>query len=359
MPLPTYPNITVGKITPSTTPSPTTYLPTTNLAASFPQYMNRGYIQSWNYFIQRELSSNLTAEVGYVGTHAVHQMMGVNINGAAPNTGTAGRQLYPYLQTDFNTYEPFGDMTYNALQTDVKKRIGASIIGAAYTFSKAIDNYNGDNGDATLFRAYPVSYSLDKALAGFDRTHVFQLYYVYQLPFGKGHEYLNQGLIAQIVGGFQIGGTLSRFSGLPFTISSNNSVNAPGQSQSANQISPDVQILGGHDPNTPYFSGVAFANPAVGTLGSTGRDLLRGPGLFNMDANISRSFTFKGEKIKLQIVGEAFNLTNTPSFSTPNATFASPTVNAAGAITSYGNYSVITGTVSTQRQLQVSAYLRF
>jgi len=359
MPLPTYPDITVGKITPSTTPSPSTYLPTTNIAASFPQYMNRGYIQSWNFFVQRELSSNFTAEAGYVGTHAVHQMMGVNINGAAPNTGTAGRQLYPYLQTDLNFYEPFGDMTYNALQTDVKKRIGASVIGAAYTFSRAIDNYNGDNGDASLFRAYPVSYALDKQLAGFDRKHIFQLYYVYLLPFGKGHEYLNHGLAAQIFGGFEISGTLSRFSGLPFTIGSNNSVNAPGQSQSANQINPVVQILGGHDPNTPYFSGTSFANPAVGTLGSTGRDLLRGPGFFNMDANISRSFTFKSEKIKLQIVGEAFNLTNTPSFSTPNATFAAPTVNAAGAITSYGNYSVITGTVSTQRQLQVSAYLRF
>ena len=358
IPAPTAPDISGGKITASNTASPTTYLPSTSIAASFPQYMNRGYIQSWNFFLQREFSPTLTAEAGYVGTHAVHQMMGVNINGSAPNTGNAGRQFAPYLTTDFNQYQPFGDLTYDALQTNVKKRIGSSIIGIAYTFSRAIDNYNGDNGDGTIFRAYPVSYTLNKQLAGFDRKHTFQLYYVYMLPFGKGQKFLHDGVIAQVVGGFQIGSTLSRFSGLPFTIGSNSSVNAGGQGQTASQINPVVQILGGHDPNTPYFDGTAFTNPPAGTLGTTGRDLLRGPGFFNIDENISRTFTLK-ERVKLQFIGEAFNLTNTVSFSTPNATFATPTVNSAGTITSYGNYSVITSTVSSARQLQVGAYLRF
>jgi hypothetical protein len=359
IPAATAPDITSGKFTPSTTASSTTYLPTTNIAASFPQYMNRGYIQSWNLFLQRELAKSLTAEVGYVGTHAVHQMMGVNINGSAPNTGNAGRQLYPYLTTDFNQYQPFGNLTYNALQTNVKKRFAGSIIGMAYTFSRAINNYNGDNGDGTIFRAYPVSYALNKQLAGFDRKHTFQLYHVYQLPFGKGQKLINHGALAYVVGGFQIGGTLSRFSGLPFTIGSGSSVNAGGQGQTASQINPVVQILGGHDPNTPYFDGTAFTNPPAGTLGTTGRDLLRGPGFFNIDENISRTFAFKEGKVKLQFIGEAFNLTNTVSFSTPNATFAAPTLNTDGSVKSYGNYSVISGTVSTARQLQVGAYVRF
>jgi hypothetical protein len=359
LPLPTYPDITVGKITPSTTASPSTYLPSTSMAASFPQYMNRGYIQSWNVFIQREFTPSLTADVGYTGTHAVHQMMYVNINGSAPNTGTAGRQLYPYETSDFNFVEPFGNMTYHGLHGDLTKRIGASLIGVSYTFSRAINNYNGDNGDGTLFRAYPVSYALDKQLPGFDRKHIFQLHHVYQFPFGKGHKFLNHGAIAQIVGGFQIAGTLSRFSGIPFTLGSNNSVNAGGQGQTATQINPVVNILGGHDANTPYFDGTAFTNPPVGTLGTTGRDLLRGPGFFNMDENVSRTFSFKGERIKLQLRGEAFNLTNHPSFSVPNATFAAPTFNPDGSVRSYGNYSVITGTVSNARQLQVGARLSF
>ena len=181
-----------------------------------------------------------------------------------------------------------------------------------------------------------------------------------QLPFGKGQRFLKHGVMAQIAGGFQIAGSLSRFSGLPFTIGTNTSVNAPGQGQTAEQINPTVPILGGHDPYTPYFDGTAFTgNFAVGHLGSTGRDILRGPGFFNIDESVSRTFSFKDGKVKLQFVGEAFNLTNTPSFSTPNATWAAPTLNPDGSVKSYGNYSVITGTVSAARQLQVGGYVRF
>jgi len=359
LPLPVFPDISSGVITPSATASTSTYLPSTNMAATFPAYMNRGYIQSWNAFVQREIAPTLVADIGYVGTHAVHQMMAVNINGSLPGTGSAGRVLYPYLTTDLNMYEPFGNMTYNALQTKASKRFGSSIVGFAYTFSRTIDNINGDNGDGTLFRAYPVSYSLDKQLAGFDRKHIFQLYHVWEFPFGKGHKWLNHGAASYIFGGFQIGGTLSRFSGLPFTIGSNNSTNGGGQGQSATQINPVVRILGGHDANTPYFDGTAFTNPAVGTLGTTGRNILRGPGFFNIDENVSRTFSFKEGRLKLRLEGDAFNLTNTPSFSTPNTTFATATLNADGSVKSYGNYSVITGTVSSARQLQVGASLRF
>jgi len=184
------------------------------------------------------------------------------------------------------------------------------------------------------------------------------------LPFGKGHKLLSQGVMSHILGGFQIGGTLSRYSGLPFTIVTNTSVNAPGQGQTAEQISPVVKILGGHDSNSPYFDGTAFTgNFPVGHLGSTGRNLLRGPGFFNIDENISRTFAFKEGRIRLQLIGEAFNLTNTPSFSTPgsvgNTTWAAPTLNGDGSVRSYNNYSVITSTASQARQLQVGGYLRF
>jgi hypothetical protein len=319
--------------------------------------MDRGYIESWNFFIQHEFSPTLTAEGGYVGTHAVHTMTAVNINGSLPGTGTAGRQLYPYITSDMNSYAPFGSMKYNAFQSRLRKRIGSGFIGVSYTFSKTLDI--ADNGDSALFRAFPESYSLNKGLAGFDRTHTFQLYHVYQLPFGKGHALLNHGMVAEIVGGFQISGTLSRYSGLPFSIGSSANLNAGGQTQSANQINPVVKILGGHDAQDPYFDGTAFANPTCVCLGTTGRDILRGPGVFNINQSVSRTFSLKEGKVRLQLVGEAFNLTNTPSFSNPGATFTTPTVNAAGAITSYGGYSTISSTTSQARQLQVGGYLRF
>ncbi len=358
LPAPTFPDISVGTIKPSTTPSLSTYLPSTG-TSTFPENMNRGYIQSWNFFVQREVTPSLAAEAGYVGTHAVRMIMAVNINGSAPGTGNAGRQLAPYVTSDMNSYQPFGSVKYNALQTRLKKRIGWSTISLSYTFAKALNV--GDNGDSALFRTYPMSWDLNKGLAGFDRTHTLQISHYYQLPFGKGHKWLSHGLAAQLFGGFRIGGWLSRYSGLPFTVGSSTPVNAGGQSQSADQINPNVRILGGHDANTPYFDGTAFA--AVPTnvparLGSTGRNILRGPGYFSMNQNITREFAIR-EKFKLQFTGEAFNLTNTPSFANPGATFNAPTLNADGSIRSYNGFTVITSTYSSARQLQVGAKLTF
>jgi len=284
-------------------------------------------------------------------------MLAVNINGSAPGTGTAGRQLYPFITSDMNSYAPFGTLKYNALQSRIRKRIGASLIGASYTFSKAINT--GDSGDSALFRAFPSSFVLNEGLAGFDRTHTFQFYSVYQLPFGKGHSFLNHGFLAQVAGGFQIGGTVSRYSGLPFTVNApNSSLNAAGQTQTADQLKADVAILGGHDANTPYFDGSAFGPVTTARLGTSGRNILRGPGVFNTNINISRIFAIK-ERLKLQLLGEAFNATNTPSFANPGASYAAPTLNADGTVRTYNGFTVITGTSSQARVIQVGATLRF
>jgi hypothetical protein len=367
IPAPTYPDISHGIITPSTTPSTTTYLPTVG-TATFPADLNRGYIQSWNLFVQRQISETLVAEVGYAGTHAVHTMTAVNINGAAPGTGTAGRQLYPYVTADLNSYIPFGSEKYNGLQTRLRKNWGGSMIAVSYTFSKAL-NTGGpyystqfspeDNGDASLFRAYPVSTSFNKGLGSFDRTHTLNISHVYQIPVGQGRRFLNHGWASQVFGGFQISGVLSRYSGVPFTVLANNSsLNAPGQTQTADQVNPVVKILGGHDSYTPYFDVTAFAQPTGPRLGTTGRNILRGPGFFNMDQSVSRTFAFKEGKVRLQLAGEAYNLTNTPSFAVPASSFTPTTTSSTGAI-NYNNFGVITGTVSNARQLQVGAYLRF
>jgi hypothetical protein len=356
VPAPTFPIISTGTIKPSSASSLTTYLPSTS-TVTFPANFDRGYYQTWNLFVQHEFSPTLTAQVGYVGTHGIHTNMGVNINGSAPGTGTAGRQLYPYVTSDMNSYEPFGFMTYEGLQATIKKRIGASIFGASYAFSKAMDDANGDNGDATLWRAYPVSFALDKRISGINRQQTLSIYYVYNLPFGKGHTMFTAGAAAWILGGWQIGGILARYSGLPFSIGTTSNVNAGGQGNSASQINPVVKILGGHDANDPYFDGTAFTNPPAGVLGTTGQNLLIGPGYFQLNANVNRSFAFKEGKIKFQLVGEAYNLTNTVVFANPGGSCCW-TTNSNGT-PNYNGFGLITGTQSTPRYLEVGGYLRF
>jgi hypothetical protein len=296
--------------------------------------------------------------VGYVGTHGVHTDMGVNINGSAPNTGTAGRQFYPYLTSDMNSYEPFGFMTYEGLQATLRKRIGASLFGASYAFSKAMDDANGDNGDGTLWRTYPVSFNLDKRVSGINRAQTLSVYYVYQLPFGKGHTMLNSGPAGLILGGWQISSILTRYSGIPFTVGTSSNINAGGQGNSASQINPNVAILGGHDAYHPYYDGSAFANPPNGVLGTTGQDLLIGPGYFQLNASVNRTFSFKEDKVKFQLVGEAYNLTNTVVFANPGGSCCWIT-NAAAGVNPYNGFATIAGTQSTPRYLEVGGYLRF
>jgi len=95
LPLPIFQDISQGKLTSAATSTTTTFAPTTNLGSTFPAYFNRGYIQSWNFFIQHEFSPTLTAEAGYVGTHAVHIDMNVNINGSAPARATPADSSIP------------------------------------------------------------------------------------------------------------------------------------------------------------------------------------------------------------------------------------------------------------------------
>ena len=355
IPLPSFPDITSGILKPSTTPSPSTYLPTIT-TATFPANFDRGYYQSWNFFVQHEVSPTMVAEAGYAGTHGVHFDQIVNINAAAPNTGTAGRQLYPFLTGDLNDYEPFGDVTYAGLQTRLRKRFGSNFIQVGYTFSKTI-NTGSDNSDGGLFRNYPLSYRLNKSLSGFDRTHKVDIAFIYQLPFGQHHKWINHGVASWIVGQWQLGGTITRASGLPFTVNTSSNLNAPGQSNSASQINPTVQILGGHDSSHPYYDGNAFTNPPNGVLGTTGRDILRGPGLFTMNSSIARIFPFKEGKLKFELRGEALNVTNTVVFSNPGGSCCWVT-NANGTV-NYNGFATIGGTVSIPRYFLVGGYLRF
>jgi hypothetical protein len=129
--------------------------------------------------------------------------------------------------------EPFHSASYNSLQTRLTKTLRrGSRIGANYTFSRAI-NY-GDNSDSSLTWAWQPMWYRNKALAGYDRTHNFQLYGSYELPFGRGRQLLTHGILSSVAGGWQINGVMSRRSGSVFSIlSSGTSLNAPGNSQTA------------------------------------------------------------------------------------------------------------------------------
>jgi len=212
------------------------------------------------------------------------------------------------------------------LQTRFSHRFKMGIqVNSSYTFSKNTGWCCDDtayNGPAIPMLQY---FNLNRSLEPFDRTHHFTLGGFAELPFGKGKHWLNHNRIATaIAGGWQVNGLFVASTGKPFNVtSSTTSLNAPGVgTQRADQVKPEVAILGGTGPGQLYFDTSAFAQVTQARFGTAGFDVLRGPSSFNLDASLFRQFPIR-ERIRLQFRAEAFNFTNTPHFAAPSGNASS------------------------------------
>jgi hypothetical protein len=308
------------------------------------------YIETWNFAVQRTLTSNLSLDVAYVGNHAVKinnsntNNNSVNINAAMfPGLGAASEpENILFGRTATTTYPWYQSAYYDAMQIKLNRRFSNGfLMNTSYAFGKSID-YSAYN---------ELGFADYKGLARYDRRHIFTYSAIYELPFGKGKKIMPTGIGGALLGGWQLNGLWTWESGLPLNFSaSSTSLNAPGNSQWPNLVAP-VQILGHEGPGTYWFTTSSFANPPAGTIGNVGRDILHGPRLFSINGSIFRRFNFN-ERMRLEFRAEAYNLTNTPQFDLPDTTLGDA---AFGQITTaQGNQSV---KVNLNRSLQGS--LRF
>ena len=332
-------------------------LPSAVGTTTFPKVFNRGYIESYNLTIQRELRGGFNVQAAYVGSRAIRQTVIQNLNAAGPNGGNAGRLLFPSFGriADIRYFTPFNTASYNGFQSQVTRRIAKSMVGMSYTLSRSLDY--GDDTDSGLTWNWIPMLQRNRAVAGFDRTHNLEFYGNYALPFGRGQSFVKSGPLAAVLGGWQTNWIMSRLSGLPFTVgTAGTSLNSPGNTQTADQILSTVAILGGHGVGQPYFDPNAFAVVNDPRFGSSGRNILRGPGLFNLDASLFRTFKVT-ERFGLQFRAEMFGVTNTPQFGNPGATVSSA-IRTNGVITKLNGYDEITS-ASGERQARFALKLTF
>ncbi|HWB82720.1 MAG TPA: carboxypeptidase regulatory-like domain-containing protein [Bryobacteraceae bacterium] len=311
-----------------------------------PFYNPMPYVQSYNLMVQRELLKDLSLEVGYVGNLGRQLPYNQSLNVAAPGTGAAGLPfVVRYNHASAVSLRANGvNSHYNALQVNLSKRFSYGLtFTAAYAWSKSIDvgsNQPGFTDNLDLNRQYGPS--------DFDRTQMFTFSHEYELPFGKGKPWLQNGPGAWVLGGWKLNGIYRFATGTPFTATADaTSCNCPGNGNFANVLGP-IQYLGGIGTGHPWFTTSSFGPPTPNQFGNAGRNTIRGPGLSNEDFSIFRRFQIK-ERFRLEYRAEFYNLTNTPHFGNPSGTETS------------GSFGIVTKTLGGfgNRQAQMALRLTF
>ncbi len=280
----------------------------------------------------------------------------------------------PFMMFDpqfsaLSAYSSIGIGDYHAMQWTVRKRFSGGLqFDVNYTWSKSIDlGSNVESGGSfSGFILNTWNPSQERAVSSYDTTHAVNAFMVWQVPFGRGRrfgDHVNR-VLDFLAGGWQLTATYRQTSGLPFSI--NNGQRWPtnwevdaNATPSGNPMPPIVSahnapaIIGAGGPNLwtdPLTAFNAFTETMAGQSGS--RNTLRGDGFFDIDTGIAKSFTMPwSERQKLQIRGEAFNVTNSVRFDIP--AFANSNLLAEGS------FGKLNSQLGTPRQMQFAMRFTF
>jgi Carboxypeptidase regulatory-like domain/TonB dependent receptor-like, beta-barrel len=384
IPIPTLPSQTSAEV-----PVPGNVAITTT-----PNHINRGYIQSWNLTVEKQFGGWL-ASAGYVASRTIRQLGTLNLNVGSPiapsgcvpagtklasnscggNASTPFGYLNPkstptagcpdaFASTDLGCrtqgtgiVTPLTNNHYDSLQASLSHHFANGYqVQFNYTWSKTIGMAGVENEKSTASIQVPSFYNLNRGLANIDRPQNFEAIFMAESPFGAKKRWVSSGVGAKILGGWQINGLVSAVSGLVVGMSANGSLlNASGNSQRPDIVGP-IKITKNAGPGQTWFDTSAFAgvdgSPATPDqrFGTSTFYAFHGPGLFNMDAGISRDFKLT-ERLGLQVKAQAINLTNTAYFNNPNSScgsYRSATVTCSNAAS--GTFGQVTSTNSLARE---------
>jgi hypothetical protein len=313
-------------------------------------------VDAWNVTVQHEFTKTISVEAAYVGNKGTHVFCGNNPDcegnqptlAGFPNVPRNNRRFFfnqfGWTQ-DVLLYADGGDNHYNAFQTKFTKRfVNSYSILAHYTYQRTT-NYDRDY--------FFIDRSINHGPADFDRSHVFVLSQVAELPFGRNRRYF--GDVSKgwdyLVGGWQFNSNTTIESGLPFNVGFDTSgISDTGPNR------PD--IVG--DPQTGgsrnhFFDPTVFAKPAVGTFGNLPRNDLRGPNYWRTDASLFKKFRFTESK-ELEFRIEVVNLFNHVNLDQPDTFIGNPaSPNAHAGVISNTAY----GGTDPQRNFQWALKFKF
>ena len=304
-----------------------------------------GYEQSWNFTLERSLGLGTTLEAGYVGSKGTHLTRWYDLNEPdwslerfpAFASGEPYPQPYPEYR-GIRRLTPSANSNYHAAQITVRRQAATGVFFRAnYTFSKSMDDASSFISDTLMTPYLP---HLDRGLSAFDQRHVFNLAGSWELPVGRGRQWLSSagGWRDAVLGGWRLSGIARIASGIPLQITTQRPNYEFGESPRPNRVGSGRQIEqpGRRGWDYPWFRVEDFELvPCIGLRtcqpsaygfqpfqpGNAGRNILAAPGLTNLDLSLAKDFR-PAERHRVQLRVEAFNALNAVSFNAPEARFA-------------------------------------
>ncbi len=293
------------------------------------------YMQQWNVGTEFTPISNLLLDVSYVGSRGVGLARFHRVN--QPDLGQS--IPYPQFSAFLQTIDNSASSRYNALQLKAEKRnAGGLTLLSSYTFSHCKDNgaFFGSGASGGTTPQNPYDLGAEWGNCQYNTNHRFVTNLVYQLPFGRGRQMLNSGLLGALFGNWSVSGILTLQSGHPFTVT--RGVPQSGTVPSGGSDRPDLV-------GDPFVAGPVAANPscsapsdihttanwfnpcafmaAPGRFGNAPRSAFFGPRFDNLDVSVLRDIPMSGNSQRLRVEVQIFNIFNIAHYNLPVANFDS------------------------------------
>jgi hypothetical protein len=270
------------------------------------------YINQWGLAVEREFGGTYLVELEYAGGSGqkLAQRRNLNIGAINPTSTTITGQLDPNYGFILQSSD-YGRSNYNAFTAKVDKRFssGSSFL-AAYTYQKAIDIGITDDFSA-LSRDF---FTYDRGVSDYDVPQRFVISYIYQLPFGRGRQYLSNASRAldTVIGDWQLNGITTFTAGqysTPVLQGDNLHIGSFSTSR-PNKVGDPKE---GQDARKFWFNPAAYAIPSTFVPGSAGRNSIEMPGYDNWDMSLFKAIQIK-ERANFQLRFETFNTFNHTQF---------------------------------------------
>jgi hypothetical protein len=304
------------------------------IGTSFARNFKAQMTNAWNASVEQQLSNTMAVRVAYVGSESYHQSYGVDRNFAiyctTCNNGGHGSYLpYPSFSA-IGELQSNGTANYNSLQISFTKTMAHGLQAqSSFTWQKTMDLASAGNPafDDPQRLGDPFNLSWNRGISNLSIPFTWVSNFVYVSP-----DLRNQNLLVrEALGGWEISPIITLQSGSPFSISGGNSADLGGNNNNTGSgCKSNCSDRADRVPGGPlktreggrskwikgYFNTAAFRPRPDGTFGTSGRNILNGAPIFNVDAALMKNWAI--ERFQLQLRFETFNTLNHPIMSNPD-----------------------------------------